>query len=224
MRKLIIALSILFFALSGIVIFKALGIPATNASYRYNREGLKPNDVPPRSEEGHPAGENDTNQGLMDDPQVKIPAQGNGVSTESKETQIAAEDKGPEKKARVLAVFDGKSFLPGQVLMNYNMMSSIKELSQNILAVPEYHVSIEGHSDSIPITASPGKQYRDNMDLSYLRAKTVARILTEQGVAADRISVIGYGDTRPIASNETKEGRARNRRVEVKLVPLNKEL
>lgn len=181
MRKLIIALAILFFALSGIVIFRALiVVPVTNSSYRYNREELEPNDTPPPSEEGLPAGENDT--------------------------------------IKVLAVFDGESFHSGQVLMSGSLMSRIKELSKKILAAPDYQVSIEGHTDNIPIVASHGKQYRDNMDLSYLRAKTIAGILMDQGVAQDRISIIGYGDTRPIASNETKEGRARNRRVEVKLI------
>ncbi len=223
MRKLIITLAILFFALSGIVIFRALSIPVTNSSYRFNREELKQNDTPPPSEEGRPAGENDTNQGLMNDRQVKTAMRGNDVSTKSREPQTDAEKEGPQRTIRVLAVFDGEPFHSGQVLMSDSLMSSIKELSKKILDVPDYQVSIEGHTDNIPIVASHGKQYRDNMDLSYLRAKTIAGILIDQGVAQDRISIIGYGDTRPIASNDTKEGRARNRRVEVKLIPTNKE-
>ncbi len=61
------------------------------------------------------------------------------------------------------------------------------------------------------------------MDLSFLRAKAVAGILVKYGISPERISVTGYGDTRPIASNETDEGRAKNRRVEVKLIPEDKE-
>jgi outer membrane protein OmpA-like peptidoglycan-associated protein len=57
------------------------------------------------------------------------------------------------------------------------------------------------------------------MDLSFLRAKAIANILVFHGLSPDRISVIGYGDTHPIDSNDTEEGRAKNRRVEVKLVP-----
>ena len=57
------------------------------------------------------------------------------------------------------------------------------------------------------------------MELSLLRAKSVASLLVKNGISIERISVTGYGDTRPIASNETAEGRAKNRRVEIKLVP-----
>jgi outer membrane protein OmpA-like peptidoglycan-associated protein len=61
------------------------------------------------------------------------------------------------------------------------------------------------------------------MELSFLRAKAVARILVKHGISLERISIIGYGETHPIASNETDAGRAKNRRVEVKLVPEDKE-
>ena len=57
------------------------------------------------------------------------------------------------------------------------------------------------------------------MDLSLLRAKAIANILITYGISLDQISEIGYGDTRPISSNGTAEGRAKNRRVEVKLMP-----
>jgi outer membrane protein OmpA-like peptidoglycan-associated protein len=63
----------------------------------------------------------------------------------------------------------------------------------------------------------------DNIELSFLRANAVALQLVKSGIALERISVIGYGDTHPIASNETSEGRARNRRVEVKLIPGERE-
>ncbi|HBH62622.1 MAG TPA: cell envelope biogenesis protein OmpA, partial [Nitrospiraceae bacterium] len=68
------------------------------------------------------------------------------------------------------------------------------------------------------------KRYIDNMELSFLRAKAVASLLVENGISRDRISITGYGETRPIASNETDEGRIKNRRVEIKLVPEDKEL
>ena len=103
-------------------------------------------------------------------------------------------------------------------------MKVVKESVQEILASPDYRVTIEGHTDNIPIRLSAGKRYRDNMDLSFLRAKAIAGILAEQGVPLENISVIGYGETHPIASNNTGEGRAKNRRVEIKLTPKDKEL
>jgi outer membrane protein OmpA-like peptidoglycan-associated protein len=57
------------------------------------------------------------------------------------------------------------------------------------------------------------------MDLSLRRARAIEKILVSHGIPSNRISVIGYGDARPIASNHTEEGRAKNRRVEVKLMP-----
>ena len=61
------------------------------------------------------------------------------------------------------------------------------------------------------------------MGLSLLRARAIANILVRHGISLDRLSVVGYGDTRPIAPNNTEEGRAKNRRVEVKLIPEERE-
>jgi outer membrane protein OmpA-like peptidoglycan-associated protein len=55
--------------------------------------------------------------------------------------------------------------------------------------------------------------------LSLRREKTIANILVSHGIPLERISVMGYGDTRPISTNNTEAGRAKNRRVEVKLMP-----
>lgn len=75
---------------------------------------------------------------------------------------------------------------------------------------PAYKATITGHTDSI------GKEDY-NQKLSEKRAETVKSMLVEQGVAADRLSAFGKGETSPVASNKTKEGRAENRRIEVEL-------
>ena len=127
-------------------------------------------------------------------------------------------------KIKVLSVFGGGTFRPGQDVINDISFSIIENLIEEISASPNSLVIIEGHTDNTPIKASAYKQYRDNMDLSFLRAKAIANILAFHGISLDRISVIGYGDTRPIDSNDTKEGRAKNRRVEVKLAPEEREM
>ena len=71
--------------------------------------------------------------------------------------------------------------------------------------------SIEGHTDS------DGKDAA-NMTLSESRAAAVVTYLTQNGISADRLTSKGFGETTPIDSNKTKEGKANNRRVEVKLV------
>lgn len=76
-------------------------------------------------------------------------------------------------------------------------------------------LNIEGHSDS---TGDPSY----NMLLSEKRAESVKSYLQQQSVNADRLFVNGFGDTQPIASNSTSQGRAQNRRVEIQIVPNQK--
>ncbi|MCI7075767.1 OmpA family protein, partial [Campylobacter sp.] len=85
----------------------------------------------------------------------------------------------------------------------------IKEVSDLLVSNPDYTVMLEGHTDSIGSA-------KYNQGLSERRAAAVAKVLMENGVAANRISTVGYGKTRPIADNSTKEGRAENRRVDAK--------
>jgi outer membrane protein OmpA-like peptidoglycan-associated protein len=73
-------------------------------------------------------------------------------------------------------------------------------------------IDVLGHTDS-----DGAEGY--NQALSERRAQSVASFLTGRGVATVRIATIGYGETRPIATNETAEGKAQNRRVEIKVVP-----
>ena len=72
---------------------------------------------------------------------------------------------------------------------------------------PEYNLNIAGHTD-----AAGNADY--NQRLSEKRANSVAKYLAEKGIEASRLTTIGYGETQPVADNETAEGRAKNRRVE----------
>lgn len=83
--------------------------------------------------------------------------------------------------------------------------------------VPELNVGIEGHTDNVPIKSSG---WKSNWELSTARALSVLHYLAEQkGILPERISAIGYGEYRPVASNDTKEGRQTNRRVEIVILP-----
>jgi outer membrane protein OmpA-like peptidoglycan-associated protein len=84
----------------------------------------------------------------------------------------------------------------------------LDEVAQLMKAHPEVkHVAVEGHTDSMGDPAF-------NMQLSEGRAKAVRAYLVEKGVAADRLSAKGFGQTKPIADNKTEAGRAANRRVD----------
>lgn len=83
--------------------------------------------------------------------------------------------------------------------------------------VPNLNVGIEGHTDNQPIQLSG---WKSNWELSSARALSVLHYLVdEEGVSPDRLSAIGYGEYRPVASNETKDGRHLNRRVEIVILP-----
>ncbi len=84
-----------------------------------------------------------------------------------------------------------------------------------ILAKLPNTVRIEGHTDSIPMH---GARFSSNWHLSAARAQSVVRLLLASGVDARRMQVVGFGDVRPRATNETADGRAQNRRIEIKIL------
>jgi chemotaxis protein MotB len=79
-----------------------------------------------------------------------------------------------------------------------------------------HYIRIEGHTDNLPIST---RQFPSNWELSCARAARVLRFLAEQGLPQERLSAVGFGAFRPIEDNATREGRARNRRIEIVLVP-----
>jgi len=83
--------------------------------------------------------------------------------------------------------------------------------------VPESLVAIEGHTDSDPIKHSG---WRSNWELSTARSLAVLHyFIDEGGVAPDMLSAVGHGEYRPVASNDTAEGKKKNRRVEIVILP-----
>lgn len=88
----------------------------------------------------------------------------------------------------------------------------VKTMKEN----PDYKWEVGGHTDAVGSDAS-------NMKLSRLRAQAVVDYLTRQGVKGSNLTMVGYGESTPIATNDTQEGKAMNRRVEIKLLtPINK--
>ena len=82
-------------------------------------------------------------------------------------------------------------------------------------------VRVEGHTDNVPIAPVLGQYYPTNWELSTARAAVAVRTLEATGmVPASRLSAVGYGDSRPLASNDNAEGQAKNRRVEIVFTPI----
>ncbi len=84
---------------------------------------------------------------------------------------------------------------------------------------PEYKVQVDGHTDNRPIRSALKKRFPTNKELSEARAANAVKALTSGGVPGGTITASGYSDTRPVAPNTTEAGRAKNRRVEVRVTP-----
>lgn len=83
----------------------------------------------------------------------------------------------------------------------------------------EKAIRIEGHTDNVPITGILAKTYPTNWELSAARAINVTRYLQEKGIPPGLLSAVAYGEYRPVAENDTPEGKAKNRRIEIILAP-----
>lgn len=81
-------------------------------------------------------------------------------------------------------------------------------------------VAVEGHTDNVRIGPSLRKRYTSNWELAAARAAGVVRLLNEQGLVGERLRAVSRGPFAPVASNDTPEGRAKNRRTEIILRPV----
>src|SRR5438128_2360441 len=96
----------------------------------------------------------------------------------------------------------------------------VKQVSDIMKNVTDKQIRIEGHTDNVPIGAKLKERFQTNWELSTARATSVVRYLIEDG-GVDRANLlaVGYADTKPLASNDTEEGRTANRRIEIALYP-----
>jgi chemotaxis protein MotB len=85
--------------------------------------------------------------------------------------------------------------------------------------VTDKSIRIEGHTDDVPISRALARRYPTNWELSAARAINVARHLQDQGIDPGQLSAVAYGEWKPVATNDTAEGKAKNRRIEIILVP-----
>ncbi|WP_295006495.1 flagellar motor protein MotD [uncultured Dechloromonas sp.] len=106
---------------------------------------------------------------------------------------------------------DSILFPAGQARLQPASISAMQAIAQ-VLADSDFPITIEGHTDNVPIATA---QFPSNWELSAMRATTVLRLFNDGGVGAERLTAIGYGETRPLETNTTLEGRARNRRVSI---------
>jgi outer membrane protein OmpA-like peptidoglycan-associated protein len=117
-----------------------------------------------------------------------------------------------EVETRRISLRDAITFETGRDALRPESGKILDAVAQALVAHPELRrVKVEGHTDNVG-----GRAY--NQDLSARRARSVVRALVQRGVAAERLDSAGYGFERPIASNATALGRAKNRRVEFQVL------
>lgn len=119
---------------------------------------------------------------------------------------VVVDEYGCEKVIRLNL---GVNFATDSSKISPEFMNQIKNVSDVMVAHPDYKVILEGHTDSTGSDAH-------NQKLSERRAAAVEDALKSFGVDSSRISSVGYGESKPIATNSTKAGRAQNRRVDAK--------
>lgn len=106
-------------------------------------------------------------------------------------------------------------FDTGRAVLKDEAKLVLDKIGDILVLYPEGLIEVIGHTDNVPISTS---QFRDNMDLSYYRARAVMDyLLDNKEIPRERIQTSGRGEDAPIASNETAEGRALNRRVEIRI-------
>ncbi len=121
-------------------------------------------------------------------------------------------DEAPEEVKRLTGVIEGITFDTGQATIRKNSRGALLKVVATLKEYPDIRLEIVGHTDD--------QGDRDfNVQLSKERAEAVAGYLVSQGIPAERVSARGVGPDEPIGDNKTKAGRAKNRRIEFKVLP-----
>ena len=111
-------------------------------------------------------------------------------------------------------------FDSGQAQVKPAGIKVLKQVADVLKTVTDKQIRIEDHTDNVHISSKLQDRFKTNWELSTARATTVVRYLIDQGgVDRQHLSAVGYADTHPLASNETEQGRASNRRIEIVLYP-----
>ena len=107
-------------------------------------------------------------------------------------------------------------FPAGSAILSNEGKEAIKKVSEVLASIEERQYQVAGHTDNVPIATS---QFPTNWHLGAARAISVTKVLIDAGLSAERVSAASFGDTKPVDTNRTAEGKAINRRIEITIVP-----
>jgi chemotaxis protein MotB len=99
-------------------------------------------------------------------------------------------------------------------------LAVLKRIVKILMTVTDKLIRVEGHTDSVPVRGALARRYPTNWELSAARALNVARCLEKEGIDPSILSAAAFGEYQPVAENDTPEGRAKNRRIAIILLPM----
>lgn len=121
-----------------------------------------------------------------------------------------------ERGRMVIHLAQDVLFEPGSADLGAAGGATLEELGSVLGTLEDQELQVEGHTDNVPIAT---RRFPSNWELSSARAMAVVHVLTESGVPPEAVSGAGFAEFRPVATNDTPEGRAQNRRIEIVILP-----
>jgi len=116
-------------------------------------------------------------------------------------------------------VVDKILFASGESAVKKEGLDVLQRVVEILKTVKDKNIRIEGHTDNVKITTKLAKVYPTNWELSAARAINVSKYLQQQGIDPKILSATAFGEYQPLADNSTAEGRAKNRRIAIILLP-----
>jgi chemotaxis protein MotB len=145
-----------------------------------------------------------------DDYQKKVAGEISGVVSNVEGVNVKGDPRGV-----VITLSNDTAFVSGSADIKDGMRASLEQIADTLNKNPG-RIVIEGHTDNLSVS---GGKYKSNWELATARAAGVLHVFIKKGIDPNRIIIAGYGEFRPVASNELPEGRAKNRRVEIVFAP-----
>jgi chemotaxis protein MotB len=117
-------------------------------------------------------------------------------------------------------ILDNVMFDSGEAILKPDGEAVMKKIAAILSEHPQIMIQVIGHTDNVPIRPTAHTRFPSNWELSTARALAAVHFLTEQsGIDPHRVGAAGYGEFRPVADNSTIEGRAKNRRIAITILP-----
>jgi chemotaxis protein MotB len=123
------------------------------------------------------------------------------------------------KDKLTLSMVEAILFDSGSAKVKKNGEKVLDRVAEVLKKVTDKQIRIEGYTDNVPIGGALAEKFPTNWELSTARATNVVRYLQRDGIDPQLLGACGYSEYRPIAANDTEEGKAKNRRIEVVLTP-----